>query len=169
MIASEDEFQRDAGQRGKKKASSNLHGIYKSHGSSLKIFVCIMFCSLKMLSKCTDIHINNRHWWSLTRLAREKLKYPLQHDGIWRLTYQYSMYLTVCLWAITTHPRIECQCVRVEPQPGQEWSKAPEERQRGLSGPNYIQSWVNWQSVKQERSSWWEQQARWAKVACRHF
>lgn len=106
---------------------------------------------------------------SLPRLARTKLKYALQQAGIWRLTHQYSIYLTVCLWAITTHPRIGCQCVRVEPKPGQEWSKAAEERQRGLSGPNYIQSWENWQTVKQERSSWWEQQARWAKVAWRHF
>ncbi|MEQ2253042.1 hypothetical protein ILYODFUR_027975 [Ilyodon furcidens] len=48
-------------EQGKEKTRriSNLQGIYKSPGSSLKIFVCILFCSLRMLSKCKFIHINN--------------------------------------------------------------------------------------------------------------
>lgn len=47
------------------------------------------------------------------------------------LTHQYAIYLTVCLWAITNHPRNGCQCVRVELEPGQKWSKTAEERGGG--------------------------------------
>lgn len=91
-----------------------------------------------------------------------------------RLTHQYSIDLTVCLRAITNHPRNSFQSVRVGPEPGQKWSKTAEESERDterrLSGPNYIQSLkIGKVQSERERSSWWEQEARWAEVVRWHF
>lgn len=90
VIALEDEFQRGAGQRDgkkKKKGSSYLNGIYKSPGSILKIFVCVLFYLIGMLFK---IHAHEQKqllitWLvakNLKRFAQTQLKYPLYQAGI---------------------------------------------------------------------------------------
>lgn len=62
---------------------------------------------------------------------------------ILRFSHQYLINLAVCLRAIINHPRNGVQCVRAKLKPGQKRSKdeRERERERGLSGPNYIQSW----------------------------
>lgn len=132
-----------------KRGDGNLHRIYKISWIQLGESLCTSCSGLsrRSLTKRTHTCINKPPRVYSTAADAFMPVRPFCCSSVFfffRLTHQYSIDLTVCLRAITNHPRNSFQSVRVGPEPGQKWSKTAEESERDterrLSGPNYIQS-----------------------------